>query len=131
MKKLVAIVLMAGVGLGLYGQALPKELNLSKKFEKYRESTMFPCTNFYIEGCAMHGHLYDIDGDGAPDVMEVSPVTGMNKEGYVLITPNPLFYCFDINNNGEFEEDEIYFDKEKDGLNGNEKRLVQEYKVNI
>ena len=121
MKKLTVLLFAGLFGISsLLSQELPKNLGIPKKYENYREGIKAPCVDFYLGEHLVHNHRYDIDNDRVVDVSELYPVMGFNELGQTLITEHPIFYGFDINNNQNFEPDEILYDEAMDGLNGNE-----------
>ncbi len=123
MKKLITLLFVV-LGLNsLFSQELPKNLNIPKKYENYREGTSAPGQTFYMGKKLVHSHSYDIDNDGIADVGELYFVLGFNELGQALITDYPAFYGFDFNNNQEFELEELLYDEAMDGLNGNERWL--------
>ncbi len=129
MKKLITLLFLGLFGISsLFSQELPKKFEIPKKYENYHKGFLLPCYNFYLGEQLVHNHRYDIDNDGIVDVSELYHVMGFNERGQTMITEYPFFYGFDINNNQNFELDEILYDKAMDGLNGNEVWL-NEYKI--
>jgi len=100
-------------------QELPKNLNIPKRFENYRiKGTKSRYKGFPLYGAFFYTYLYDINGDGYADVMELFPE--LYKEG-PIISDKPLFYIFDLNGNKIlFEEGEVLYDEKMDDLNYNE-----------
>jgi len=65
-------------------------------------------------------YSYDFNKDSVIDASEIYTLEYSDSTGRLEPSKNPLFYLFDLNNDGVIEYKEFVMDKEKDGLNGNE-----------
>jgi len=107
-------LLMLSSSCGFY--RIPAEVlnqfNIPKKFENYLSNKVNLELTVEAKGMVFSVYIYDTDKDGRNDVVEViSP-----------LSTSPMFYLFDINGDGDFEDDgETILDEYMDGLNGNEK----------
>ncbi len=120
MKKLITLLFAGLSAISLQAQELPENLGIPEKYENYKELPQLPHRNFYFGDKLVHEHSYDIDEDGIADVGELYPVTGFNELGQTNITKYPLFYAFEMEEKEKFSLWEMLYDKEMDGLNGNE-----------
>ena len=119
-SSLVALALSLLVA-PISGQEIPKNLGIPKRFENYQtEGYMLPFQNIYLDGSSFIVQPYSLSEFGEVAVEEVYQVLAFNRWGGVVITKHPLFYNFDLNGNGLFENEEVLIDKKRDGLNGNE-----------
>lgn len=64
--------------------------------------------------------LYDLDGDGQYDVSELRLIQYVDTEGNAYSNLEPIVYGFDMNQDGQFGEDEAFIDLLMNGLNGDE-----------
>ena len=116
------LVLVLGLlGTPLLGQEIPPNLGIPRRFENYEtKGRMLPPKNIHLDGDPFYIQRYSLGKDGKADVEEFYQVLGTNKSGSVITAKNPLLYSFDLNNNGQVDDDELLVDIERDGLNGNE-----------
>jgi len=123
-SSLIAFILGISVAT-VSAQEFPKNLGIPKRFENYQtKGYMLASHNIYINEYFLHVQPYSLGEYGKPDVEEVYEILGSNKNGNIMnISEHPLFYNFDLNNNGKFEDEEILMDEKGDGLNGNEEWL--------
>jgi hypothetical protein len=99
-------------------QKFPEHLNIPKRFENYKKKGKKTSTNLMIYEFPFYARIYDTDRDDYADVVEL--FLELYPNGPVL-SDKPLFYTFDMNNNGKvFESGETIIDEEMDDLNGNE-----------
>ncbi len=85
----------------------------------------------WLDPVGLMHHIYDMDGDGKIELETVRRQTIflLLPDNTVLFTPprweeNPFIYYVDFNMNGKYEEDEMFLDRESDGINGNEEYLL-------
>jgi len=131
-KKISSLILLTlGIlTMPISAQEFPKNLGIPKRFENYQtKAHMLASHNIYINEYFLHVQPYSLGEHGKPDVEEVYEILGSNENGNIMnISEHPLFYNFDLNNNGRFEDEEILMDEEGDGLNGNEEWLWMKMK---
>ena len=111
----LAGLLMLSNGCGFYRipQKVLEQFNIPKKFENYSENKVISEMEFYLNDVRFSIYSYDVDKDNRADVIEVIAAP----------SENAIFYLFDINGNGKFDDKGIFFDEKMDGLNGNETRI--------
>lgn len=87
----------------------------------------------WIDPVGLMHHIYDLDGDGIIELETVRRQTIflLLPDNTVLFTPprwegNPFIYYVDFNKNGRYEKEEMFLDRESDGINGNEEYLLTE-----
>ncbi|MBR9676570.1 hypothetical protein GOV04_00320 [Candidatus Woesearchaeota archaeon] len=128
-KRLCALV--AGL-LFLSQVARAEEFPLTKD---YTTKKSFEVIQYFGEQL-FHNTLYDVNDDGSFNVSELRVVVGkISVNGlvnYFVWNGKPLFYSFDINNNGNLNNIGVYnndmdlsetlVDFKEDGFNGNETR---------
>ena len=124
-KKIGAAVV--GLGLGALVATSASAFQLPKFFKDYQSKAKL--TRKAVAMVGNHPFLvmqYDIDGDKKADVSELYPVLGVKGKNEYVVPQNPLFYTFDLNRDGKFEQSEIYLDKKMDGINGNEINYLED-----
>lgn len=116
--------LLAGVvGASLMSNvAFGEEIKLPERFKDYREKAKVYAVGevpFFGNTYFLMG--YDLDNDKSLDVMEFYACIPLSKT-ILLVNDKPLIYGFDKDGNKsvDVDKDELYIDKNMDGLNGNE-----------
>ena len=113
MKRLTTLLLGTIFLVGCATTGLPRNLNIPKRFQDYRNSPSY-YANMFMGDQPILGRYFDIDGDWNPDAAELYLI----MDGQVA--PYPSFYWFDLNGDTEVDNHEIMYDLRIDGLNGNE-----------
>lgn len=125
MKKLISLIVAEALAITgcatmqepsnlSYQKKVFSNLGVSEKFVGY-ENKLLRRQLVDLDGMLYELKDYDTNGDRKRDVRETFELFGRN--------PNiPSSYMFDLNFDGEFDDDEIWIDYLEDGLNGNEKR---------
>ena len=111
--KLIGAGLLAASIAGCASLPDKEPQNEYEQFRNYREKgTVIEEGIVQLWGQVYYGKNYDVDGDGDRDVGEL-----------YLYRNIPCIYSFDLNDNNQFEMEEMYIDEAQDGFNGNEVRL--------
>lgn len=85
----------------------------------------------WFDSVGLMHHLYDLDRDGRIDLETVRRQTIfllLPDNTVLFVAPYweefPFIYYADFNRNGKYEEEEMFLDRESDGINGNEEYLL-------
>lgn len=92
----------------------------------------------WVDPAGLRHYLYDLDGDGKADFETIRRQTIfiLLPDNTVLINRDesgspcpyweryPFIYYVDLNRNGKYEKEEMFLDRESDGINGNEEYLL-------
>lgn len=82
----------------------------------------------FIDTAELLHFCYDTNGDGKIDfeVVRRQTIFIVNPDKTITFAEKPFWerypfiYYYDVNGNGTYEKDEMFLDKESDGINGNE-----------
>lgn len=111
--KIGKYVASALIGLGLFGCA-----SLPINIQNYRQKANIVEEGFhYVFGLPFYGKYYSLDKEPDAEIGELYLIDNIDGE--------PIIYGFDMDDSGVFDEDEMFFDEEMDGWNGNEVRFDQ------
>jgi hypothetical protein len=113
MKRLISLVLTGALFAGC--STLPKitEMTIPRKFLGYNKTPATVMAPLKEGSTTYIQKAWDLDNDKDSDVIEL----------YLMPNSQPIFYAFDINDDNFYSSEEILFDGQMDGLNGNEVRL--------
>ena len=123
MKKLISLLFS---GMLVISPIAGQDINQKGVFEKLGIPERFVgYENHWLKAQIVesYGGLYeirdfDINGDEKKDVRESYDLVG-NHPG------TPFNYMFDLDEDGEFADDELWMDDLEDGLNGNEFNIFE------
>ena len=121
-KKVSSLILLtlSLLTMPVLGQEFPKYLGIPKKFENYRtKGCLLSPKNLHFDGDVFYIRRYSLGKRNITDVQEIYELS-IDKEGNEWIPQYPLLYSFDLNGNGQPDNEEILVDIKRDGLNGND-----------
>jgi hypothetical protein len=128
MKKLTNLVL--GLGFSFLSAPIFSQNMLPERLRDYQYKTKPKAVlPFLEENNLLCPFSYDIDSDGWTDVWELYSVNldSTNPIG----SGKPYIYLFDLNNDNQFDEREFFYDKQRDGFNGNEEPFLKPEEMRI